>query len=149
MAPLKPAVPDRPPRPRLVLRRADQAVAAVVLAVALALIAGHWWWQDRLRGRLIEIDRAEPIAIEFKIDINEADWPELALMPGIGEQLAQRIVEERQTGGLFRDIDDLRRVRGIGPKTLEGMRPYLLPMADLEATAGPDHAGSGREGRVN
>ena len=149
MAPWKPTPPDRPPWPRLVLRRADQAVAAAVLAVALALIAGQWWWQGRLRGRLIEIDRAEPIAIDFKIDINEADWPELALMPGIGEQLARRIIEERQTGGPFRDLDDLRRVRGIGPKTLEGMRPYLLPMADWEATAGHDHAGSNPQGTVN
>jgi competence protein ComEA len=119
-----------------VLRRLDQAVAAVFLVLALAGIAGHWLWQGRMQGRLIEIDRAEPIAIDFKIDINRADWPELCLMPGIGEQLSQRIVAEREAGGPFRDVDDLRRVRGIGPKTLEGMRPYLLPMADLEATAG-------------
>jgi competence protein ComEA len=148
MAPLLPADKNRPPWPRLVLRRADQAVAAVVLAAALAAIGGHWLWQGRLRGRLIEIDRAEPIAIELKIDINRADWPELALMPSIGEQLAKRIVADRQEHGPFRDADDLRRVRGIGPRTLEAMRPYLLPMADLEATAG-DQAGSGPEGTVN
>jgi competence protein ComEA len=149
MPPLPSKSPNRPSWPRLVLRRADQAVAAVVLAVALGLIAGHWTWQGRLRGRLIEIDRAEPIAIELKIDVNEADWPELALLPGIGEQLARRIVEDRQTGGPFRDLDDLRRVRGIGPKTLEDMRPYLLPMADLEATAEADRAGSPAQGTVN
>jgi competence protein ComEA len=118
-----------------VLRRLDQAVAAVVLVLALAGIAGHWLWQGRLAGRLIEIDRAEPIAIDFKIDINQADWPELCLMPGIGEQLSKRIVAEREANGPFRDFDDLRRVRGIGPKTLDGMKPYLLPMADIEATA--------------
>jgi competence protein ComEA len=149
MSPLKPSPPDRPPWPRIVLRRADQAVAAAVLVIALALIGGHWVWQGRLRGRVIEIDRAEPIAVDFKIDINQADWPELALMPGIGEQLAKRIVDDRQTNGPFRDMSDLRRVRGIGPKTLEGMRPYLLPMADLEATAGRDRAGSEPGGTVN
>jgi competence protein ComEA len=131
-----------------VLRRTDQAVAAFVLAMALAGIAGHWVWQGRLRGRVIEIDRAEPIAIEFKIDINRADWPELALMPSIGEQLARRIVADRQASGPFRDLDDLRRVPGIGPRTLEAMRPYLLPLADLEATAG-GQAGSAQEGTVN
>jgi competence protein ComEA len=131
-----------------VLRRADQAVAAAVLALALAVIAGHWVWQGRLRGRVIEIDRAEPIAIELKIDVNRADWPELALMPSIGEQLARRIVADRQENGPFRDANDLLRVRGIGPRTLEAMRPYLLPMADLEATAG-GQAGLHADGTVN
>jgi competence protein ComEA len=154
MAPLQPPSKNRPSWPRLVLRRADQAVAAVVLAVALAGIAGHWAWQGRLRGRVIEIDRAEPIAIEFQVDVNRADWPELALLPGIGEQLAKRIVNDRAGNGPFRDLDDLRRVRGIGPRTLDAMRPYLLPMADLEATAGDslpagNRAGSQPRGTVN
>jgi competence protein ComEA len=121
--------------PRLILRRTDQAVAAFCLACGLAAIAGWWLWQGRLSQRLIDIDRAEPIAIETKIDPNSADWPELALMPGIGEQLAKRIVADRQENGPFRDADDLQRVRGIGPRTVERMKPYLLPMAELEATA--------------
>ena len=74
----------------------------------------------------------------------------MCLMPGIGEQLARRIVAERTTGGPFRDWDDLRRVRGIGPRTLEGMRPYLLPMPDWEATAGDGNlGGETRRGKVN
>ena len=138
--------PGQPSWPRLTLRRLDQATAAAVLAVALALLGGHWWWQGRLRGRLIEIDRAEPIAIKLQIDVNEADWPELCLMPGIGEQLAKRIVADRVEHGPFRDLNDLRRVRGIGPRTLEGMKPYLLPMADVEATAS---GGSAEQRTVN
>src|SRR5262245_1919508 len=93
--------------PQLFLRRADQAVAAALLAVSLAAIGGWWLWQGRLRGRLIDIDQAPPIAVEFKIDVNEADWPELALLPDIGEQLARRIVENRRQNGPFRDLADL------------------------------------------
>ena len=126
---------SRPPWPRFWLRRADQAVAAGFIAVSLLGLGGWWVWQGRIRGRLIEIERAEPIAIETKIDINQADWPELALMPGIGETLAHRIVDDRAENGPFLEIDDLRRVRGIGPVTLEGMKPYLLPMPELDATA--------------
>jgi competence protein ComEA len=126
---------DQPRWPRLTLRRMDQAVAAVVVAASLAAIAGWGVGQGRLRGRLIDIDSAGPIAIDFKLDVNAADWPELALMPNIGEQIAKRIVEDRALKGPFRDLTELRRVRGIGPKTLESMKPYLLPLPDLETTA--------------
>jgi competence protein ComEA len=139
--PQKHEPPDRPPWPRLTLRRLDQAAAAAVLAAALALIAGHWLWPSGQDGRLIEIDRVDPMAIDFQVDINQADWPELALLPGVGQVLARRIVVERNEHGPYRDLSDLRRVRGIGPKTLDGMRPYLLPMADLEATAGGEQQG--------
>lgn len=121
--------------PRLVLRRVDQAVAAAIIAASLAGLGGYWVWQGSIRGRVIEIERAEPIAIDTRIDINTADWPELCLMPGIGEALAQRIVEDRAENGPFLELDDLRRVRGIGPRTLDGMKPYLLPMPELDATA--------------
>ena len=79
-------------------------------------------------GQLIEVERAEPLTAQFQVDINAADWPELIQLPGIGDTIAQRIVESRQTAGPFLDHDDLRRVKGIGPKTLEKIRPYLLPM---------------------
>src|SRR5436853_4392815 len=126
---------ERPPWPRLILRPADQAVAAAVVAASLAAIAGWWAWQGQLRGRVIDIERAEPIAVDFKIDVNKADWPELALMPNIGEQLAKRIVADRAERGPYRDLAELRRVRGIGPKTLESMKPFLIPLPDLETTA--------------
>jgi len=103
--------------------------------VAVLAIGGLLVWQGRIRGRRIDIDRAEPVAVEFKIDVNQADWPELALLPDVGEQLSKRIVQNRRENGPFRDLEDLRRVRGIGPRILEGMRPYLLPMPDAEATA--------------
>src|SRR3954470_25012846 len=108
---LKPQNSDRQNWPRLVLHRADQAVAAALVAASLAAIGGWWTWQGRLRGRLIDIERAEPIAIEFKIDVNRADWPELALLPNIGEQLARRICAERAERGPFHDLAELRRVR--------------------------------------
>jgi competence protein ComEA len=140
--------PDRDVWPRLVLRRTDQAAVAAVVAVSLLAIAGWWAWQGQLRGRLIDIERAEPIAIDFKLDVNHADWPELALMPNIGEQLAKRIVADRANRGPYRDLADLRRVRGIGPKTLESMKPFLLPLPDLETTA-EGKPGSRQPVRVN
>lgn len=58
-------------------------------------------------------------------DINratEAEWDEL---PGIGPAKARAIVEDRERNGPFRDIDDLMRVKGIGPKLLERLREAI------------------------
>jgi len=75
----------------------------------------------------------EPKTARFLVDVNAAEWPELAQLPEVGETLARRIVDSRQQEGPFLDHDDLRRVRGIGPKTLETIRPYLLPMPSSRA----------------
>lgn len=48
------------------------------IALFLSGIGCYWVWQGRIRGRLIEIERAEPIAIDTRIDINTADWRERA-----------------------------------------------------------------------
>ena len=50
------------------------------------------------------------------------------MLPGVGETLARRIVESRSEAGPFTELEALRRVRGIGPKTLERIRPYLRPV---------------------
>jgi competence protein ComEA len=121
---------------RPVLRRMDQAIVGVLVLVALAGMGVYWIVQGGPRGELIEIDRAQPLEARYLVDINKADWPELAELPEIGETLARRIVDSRQTSGPFKDHDDLRRVRGIGPLTLEKLKPYLLPMPDQEDVAG-------------
>jgi competence protein ComEA len=61
-----------------------------------------------------------------KIDLNRASKAELMTLPGIGEVLAGRIIEERTTGGPFRTPADVQRVSGIGPKTFEGIRPFVV-----------------------
>ena len=122
--------------PRWLLRRADQTAVAALVVLALAAMIGWWVSQGGWRGRLIEIDRAEPLMAQFEVDINSADWPELIQLPDIGETLARRIVASRRSDGPFADNDDLRRVRGIGPKTLERIRPYLRPMPGSGNVAG-------------
>jgi competence protein ComEA len=58
------------------------------------------------------------------IDINKATAAELRKVPGIGPKLSQAIVDERERAP-FRSVDDLRRVHGIGAKTLDRLRPYV------------------------
>jgi competence ComEA-like helix-hairpin-helix protein len=59
------------------------------------------------------------------IDPNRATAQELELLPGVGPSLAKRIVAERTAAGPFRSPRDLRRVKGIGEKTLARLEPYL------------------------
>ncbi len=135
-----------PAWPRLTLRHTDQAITAALIVFSLIAIAAWCGYQIHLGGRTIDIERAEPIAIDFKIDVNQAQWPELALMPNIGEQLAKRIVADRTERGPFKDLEELRRVRGIGPKTLESMRPFLQPLPPIQSTAENEPP---QPGRVN
>ena len=121
---------------RWLLRRADQAAVAALLASALAAMIGWWACHGGGRGGPIEIERAEPLTARFEVDVNAADWPELIQLPGVGEKLAQRIVESRRTIGPFASHDDLRRVRGLGPKKLEQIRPYLRPLPGSGTFAG-------------
>lgn len=114
------------------LRRLDQAAVAVLLAASLLLIGIPAWLRHRQSQGLIEIDRAPPTAIDFRVDINQAGWPELALLPGVGETLARRIVESRDSDGPFRAAGDLLRVPGIGPSKLEEIAPYLLPLPAVQ-----------------
>ena len=53
-----------------------------------------------------------------KININTATAEQLMDLKGVGEVLAQRIVEHRTQNGPFATIDDLLNVNGIGPKIL-------------------------------
>jgi len=55
------------------------------------------------------------------VNVNHATRGELMRIPGIGEVTANRIIEGRP----YTAIDDLQRVRGIGAKTLESIRPYV------------------------
>jgi competence protein ComEA len=54
------------------------------------------------------------------------------LLPGIGETLARRIVASRETDGPFRNHTDVLRVQGIGPRTLERIRPYFSPLEETQ-----------------
>ncbi|MFW6105275.1 MAG: helix-hairpin-helix domain-containing protein [Chloroflexota bacterium] len=60
-----------------------------------------------------------------KIDINRAEPWLLEALPGIGEVLAQRIVDYRSENGPFKIIEGLLQVSGIGPATFEKIKDYI------------------------
>jgi competence ComEA-like helix-hairpin-helix protein len=69
--------------------------------------------------------RKKKAALTERIDVNHASAEELRRLPGVGEKTAQRIIEARAKQP-FRSVEDLRRVRGIGPQKLKDLRPHVV-----------------------
>lgn len=67
-----------------------------------------------------------PAAPPTPIRINSATASEFERLPGIGPALAARIVAYRAEHGNFTSVEDLVKVRGIGPKLLERIRPHVV-----------------------
>ncbi len=65
-----------------------------------------------------------PIAESAKIDPNSATREELMTLPGIGEELADRIIAFREKTP-FKQSRDLKKVSGIGDKKFEKLYPYI------------------------
>ena len=57
-----------------------------------------------------------------KLDINIVNPEELMTLQGIGPQLASRIIAARP----FSDLEDMRRVEGIGSQTIESLKPFII-----------------------
>ena len=61
-----------------------------------------------------------------KIDLNQANKEALIDISGIGAKLAQRIIDYRQQKGRFRDIAELKRIKGIGRSKYEAIKDYFI-----------------------
>lgn len=61
----------------------------------------------------------------YPVNINTATAEQLQTLPGIGPALAQRIVDYRQTNGLFTSLSELTMVEGIGIAKLEAILDYI------------------------
>lgn len=94
------------------------AVRSLVLVVLLILFVG-WlvspsYGPDSAGGR-----KALPASPQFSIDINAATRQELESLPSVGPSMAGAILASRQEAGPFASIQELDRVPGIGPATIE------------------------------
>lgn len=124
---------DRPPTARQVIQRAGGPTAndsgsfedpdnRLESAVRLEVQESDG---DRPGLIITPMGSRERLILGIRVDLNEADVEDLAVVPGISLGLAGRIVAFRKTHGPFRTWDDLRRVKGIGPKKVESLQSYL------------------------
>jgi competence protein ComEA len=137
-----------PPVPDLavpVWPRSAQICGGSLLALALGLVAWHAFLGHRLACRPLDIE-AEGVALD-RVDLNSADLATLRQVQGIGPALAGRILESRDRDGPFRDVDDLQRVKGFGPATLERLRPFLQ-VGNYEEDAEQARPGGKKKGKA-
>jgi competence protein ComEA len=67
----------------------------------------------------------ERLALGLPVDPNTASARELAFVPGLSRRLAAEVVLDRTRNGPYREVAELVRVRGIGPKRLAAARAHL------------------------
>lgn len=68
--------------------------------------------------------KAKP-RLEGKLNLNNATEKELELLPGVGPSTARKIVAYRTKHKKFNDVLHVMRIKGIGRKTFNDMKPYL------------------------
>jgi competence ComEA-like helix-hairpin-helix protein len=124
---------EQPPGPT----RSEAAVVALMLAAVVAPMLLQSVVFRRAPNPPI-VERSEERRLDFRIDVNSCNRLELEHLPGIGPTLAERIIASRESDGPFADQRDLLRVKGIGPKLLAKMSPYLaFPKEQEETTMAP------------
>jgi DNA uptake protein ComE-like DNA-binding protein len=91
----------------------------VVLAGAvIALLSSAVWLIRDVKNLMPDLGPAERSLV---VNINDGIAEQLETVPGIGPVLAQSIIAGRP----YSSVDELKRISGIGPNNLKGMRPFL------------------------
>ena len=73
-----------------------------------------------------EMSAAARLALGLRVDLNRASEGDLSLVPGIGDRMAEQIIQLRLEKGAFRDLSDLTAVPGIKEKKLSSLKDYLM-----------------------
>ena len=101
-------------------------IAFALIGSAINLIKGG---NKDIEVKVIEksfpVKDVSVINVKKKININKADVGEIMQINGIGEKIAERIIEYRKSKGGFKKDSDLLNIKGIGKKKLEKMINFI------------------------
>lgn len=98
---------------------------ALIILIACSILSASIYFTKNYKYRDYVIKTNTNEVKSYNINVNLADWYELSNLPGIGENLAKRIVEDRDTNGRFNSVEDLLRVKGIGQAKFDKFKKYL------------------------
>ncbi len=85
----------------------------------------HWLGCEADPGPSRALAGEERLLLGLPLDPNQADERSLSYVPGLSPRLAAALVADRAARGPFRSVDEVVRVRGIGPKRLLRAAPHL------------------------
>jgi Helix-hairpin-helix motif len=119
-----PRFPDVTPRKPWWRKIKLQGLLALALAV-MAVISGGIWLARDAHGLFRPIGPGEGSLV---VNVNTASARELESLPGIGPALAQLIIQSRP----YESVGDIERVRGIGPRMIDSLRPFLTTAGETE-----------------
>lgn len=101
----------------------------ILIFVGLVSLCGVTlsYYQKHSSIQTSKIDKfiQEKILKDKILNINTATKDELVKLPGIGEKIAQGIIEYRQSHGNFTSIDGLKNIKGISNNKLEKIKGCL------------------------
>ena len=101
-------------------------VTTLFIGTIVKLGMDHHWWLPETEI----VSTLKPEDIKVKLDVNNAPWYELVLLPKLGEVKAKAIVAYREKYGSFKSIDELSKVKGINTSVLESIRDHIKIVAD-------------------
>ncbi len=114
----------------------------IILIIALVLIAGALWSllrstvkkQRPISSSDVQMEnlfqredeqRSELDLPRGPVDINTAGLMEFRSLPNIGIEKAKAIIAYRDEHGPFSSVEELTKIKGIGPATLEKLKPLI------------------------
>ena len=111
--------------------KSERVLLATALVICALLIGYNLFYSSELREPVIIItqetlgEEENSPEVSDLIDINHANKEELCQLTGIGEVLAQRIIDYRTEYGSFAQPEDLKNVKGIGEKVFERLKEEI------------------------
>ena len=110
------------------LARGPVAAASVLLVALLASLAPVACAADAPAPAPAPAPAKSPAPrnIATRVDLNSATEAQLIELPRVGPAMAKAILEYRKQVGTIKSIDELVNVKGIGEKTLEFLRPFIV-----------------------
>ena len=106
----------------------------LLLAVCVACICfvfGIFFGRNTMRNyTLLPVNRESVVAsddavVDYRLNINQASKMQLMELEGIGEVMAQRIIDYREENGPYQVAEDIMNVDGMGPKKFSAIEPYI------------------------
>jgi comEA protein len=101
-------------------------IALSAFAVLGLAVLGYKDYFARPKLKIISMDYESAVKEKRLVNINTADINTIETLPGVGPKLAKDIMDYRAAHGSFLFKEDLKKVRGIGPKKCEEIKEYIL-----------------------